>query len=145
MLLRLHRAVFGVRENYHAALAASFDNRALLDEIRDRTDRPPDHLPGTAWQPFERGFVVREWYILCRTFPDSGALRGGMVKSFAVLAPVVEIAMVDDFTALAAQLPDDATLPWKCNVSEIEVMVHEDRRISQTKVPGLKKLAHRVG
>lgn len=144
MLIRLHRAVFGERENYHAVLGTSLDDRALLDRLRDRTDRPSDHLPGTKWLPFERGFVVEGWYALCRTFPDPEALRGGMVKSFVVFAPVTEVAMVGNFATLVGELPDDPAHPWPCEVSEIEVTAQNNHVTLHDELPGLAKLAREL-
>ena len=97
-------------------LASSGDD-AVSKAIVQRLDLPDTAPSGVEWSPFLRGFPHEDRYVLSRTFRDTGASRGGMVFSHALLAPLDEIGEISDLgpflNVLAVsdhQRPDAVTL-----------------------------------
>ena len=88
--MQIEQALYGECRGGHSLLASSGD-RAVSTGIVQRLDLPDTAPPGVEWSPFLRGFPYEDQYVLSRTFHDTGASRGGMVFSHALLAPLDEI------------------------------------------------------
>lgn len=97
--MQIDQAQYGEYRGGHALLVSSGDE-AVSAEIVQRLDLPDTAPPGVEWSPFLRGFPYRDRYVLSRTFRDTGASRGGMVFSHAILAPLVEIVECPDLRPL---------------------------------------------
>jgi hypothetical protein len=142
MRLRIHRALFGEKDGYHAILKASLPDSEVLSELRGRSDRPAHHLPGTNWQPFDRGIIVGSWYAVCRTFPDAGASRGGMVKTFALLAPLEQIGKLADLEKVMSHLPANIEQEWVPQSFELEVLEGRQPNLESALSPGVTNVLH---
>ena len=97
--MQIEQALYGECRGGHSLLASSGDD-ALSTEIVQRLDLPDTAPPGVEWSPFLRGFPYEDQYVLSRTFHDTGASRGGMVFSHALLAPLDEIGETPDLGPL---------------------------------------------
>lgn len=114
--MQIEQALYGEYRGAHSLLAASGDDEVSV-EIVQRLDLPDTAPPGVEWSPFLRGFPYRDRYVLSRTFRDTGASRGGMVFSHALLARLDEIVETADlrpllelFATSDRQRPDVATV-----------------------------------
>ena len=83
--MQIEQALYGECRGGHSLLASSGDD-AVSTGIVQRLDLPDTAPPGVEWSPFLRGFPYEDRYVLSRTFHDTGASRGGMVFSHALLA-----------------------------------------------------------
>lgn len=97
--MRIEQALYGEQRGGHSLLSASGD-REVSAEIVQRLDLPDTAPPGVRWSPFLRGFPCRNRYVLARTFLDTGASRGGMVFSHALMAPLDDIVEWRDLRTL---------------------------------------------
>ena len=93
--MRIEQALYGERHGGHSLLASSRDDEVSAGIVQ-RLDLPDTAPPGAEWSPFLRGFPYQDRYVLARTFHDTGASRGGMVFSHALIAPLDEIAETPD-------------------------------------------------
>ena len=97
--MRIGQALYGERRGGHSLLASSRDDEVSAGIVQ-RLDLPDTAPSGAEWSPFLRGFPYRDRYVLSRTFHDTGASRGGMVFSHALIAPLDEIAATPDLRPL---------------------------------------------
>lgn len=97
--MQIEQALYGEHRGGHSLLVSSGDEE-VSTEIVQRLDLPDTAPPGVDWSPFLRGFPYRDRYVLSRTFHDTGASRGGMVFSHALLAPLDEIVEFSDLGPL---------------------------------------------
>ena len=97
--MRIEQALYGERHGGHSLLASSQDDE-VSSRIAQCLDLPDTAPPGAEWSPFLRGFPYRDQYVLSRTFHDTGASRGGMVFSHALIAPLHEIGETRDLRPL---------------------------------------------
>ena len=104
--MQIEQALYGEARGGHSLLEAS-RNDAVSREIVQRLDLPDTAPPGVEWSPFLRGFPYGDRYLLSRTFPDTGASRGGMVFSHALIAPLDEITRTSDLRPFLALLTSD--------------------------------------
>ena len=88
--MQIEQALYGEIRGGHSLLASSGDDAVSMGIVQ-RLDLPDTAPPGVEWSPFLRGFPYGDRYVLSRTFHDTGASRGGMVFSHALLAPLDEI------------------------------------------------------
>ena len=114
--MQIEQALYGECRGGHSLLASSADD-AVPAAIVQRLDLPDTAPPGVEWSPFLRGFPYQDRYVLSRTFRDTGASRGGMVFSHALLAPLDEMGEIADLHPLLKllaisdrQRPDAATV-----------------------------------
>ena len=98
-VMRIEQALYGERRGGHSLLASSRDDEVSTGIVQ-RLDLPDTAPPGAEWSPFLRGFPYRDRYVLSRTFHDTGASRGGMVFSHALIAPLDEIGETPDLGPL---------------------------------------------
>ncbi len=101
--MQIEQAFYGDARGAHSLLASSRDDEVSA-EIVQRLDLPDTAPPRAEWSPFLRGFPHRDRYVLARTFRDTGASRGGMVFSHALLTPLEEIGETADLGPLLARL-----------------------------------------
>lgn len=97
--MQIEQALYGEHRGGHSLLVSSGDEEVSA-AIVHRLDLPDTAPPGVDWSPFLRGFPYRDRYVLSRTFHDSGASRGGMVFSHALLAPLDEFVEFSDLGPL---------------------------------------------
>ena len=114
--MQIEQALYGECRGGHSLLASSGDD-AVSTGIVQRLDLPDTAPPGVEWSPFLRGFPYEDRYVLSRTFRDTDAMRGGMVFSHALLAPLDEMGEMSDLRPLLKllassnrQRPDAATM-----------------------------------
>ena len=98
-VMRIEQALYGEHRGGHSLLASSADDDVSAG-IAQRLDLPDTAPPGVEWSPFLRGFPYQSRYVLSRTFRDTGASRGGMVFSHAILARLDEIVATLDLRPL---------------------------------------------
>lgn len=98
-IMRIEQALYGEHRGGHSLLASSGDDEVSAGIVQ-RLDLPDTAPPGVEWSPFLRGFPYQSRYVLSRTFRDSGASRGGMVFSHALLARLDEIVETLDLRPL---------------------------------------------
>ena len=101
--MQVEQALYGEHRGGHSLLASSGDDEASTGIVQ-RLDLPDTAPPGVEWSPFLRGFPYRDRYVLARTFHDTGASRGGMVFSHAILVPLDEIVETLDLGPLVRLL-----------------------------------------
>lgn len=97
--MQVEQALYGDCRGAHSLLSSSADNE-VATAIAQRLDLPDTAPPSAAWSPFLRGFPYENKYVLSRTFLDTGASRGGMVFSHALLAPLDEMTETQDLRPL---------------------------------------------
>ena len=97
--MQVEQALYGECRGAHSLLASSGDD-AVSTAIVQRLDLPDTAPPNVEWSPFLRGFPCQDRYVLSRTFHDTGASRGGMVFSHALLAPLDELVATSDLQPL---------------------------------------------
>ena len=97
--MRIEQALYGEYRGGHSLLMSSGDDD-VSSAIVQRLDLPDTAPPGVEWSPFLRGFPYRDRFVLSRTFHDTGASRGGMVFSHALLACLDEIVETPDLRPL---------------------------------------------
>ena len=88
--MRIEQALYGEHRGGHSLLAASGD-REVSAKIVQRLDLPDTAPLGVEWSPFLRGFPYGNRYVFARTFLDTGASRGGIVFSHALIVPLDDI------------------------------------------------------
>ena len=101
--MQIEQALYGECRGAHSLLESSGDD-AVSTAIVQRLDLPDTAPPGVRWSPFLRGFPYEDRYVLSRTFHDTGASRGGMVFSHALLAPLDEMGETSDLGPLVKLL-----------------------------------------
>ena len=118
--IQVEQALYGDDRGGHALLASSGVD-AVSTEIVHRLDLPDTAPPGVEWSPFLRGFPYGDRYVLSRTFHDTGASRGGMVFSHALLAPLDDMMespnlepLLGLFATSHRQRPDVTTAQVVC-------------------------------
>lgn len=118
--MQIEQALYGECRGAHSLLASS-GNDAISTAIVQRLDLPDTAPPNVEWSPFLRGFPYQDRYVLSRTFHDTGASRGGMVFSHALLAPLDELAATSNLQPLLKLLamcdqhrPDATTIQLPC-------------------------------
>lgn len=84
--MRIEQAFYGETGGGHGLLEASRNDEVSRGVVQ-RLDLPDAAPQGEKWWPFLRGFPYRDRYVLCRTFLDRYAPRGGMVFSHALITP----------------------------------------------------------
>ena len=114
--MRIEQALYGEQRGGHSLLTASGDPDVSA-EIVQRLDLPDTAPLGIRWSPFLRGFPYQNRYVFARTFLDTGASRGGMVFSHALMAPLDDIVewrdlrpLLQYLAASERQRPDTATV-----------------------------------
>lgn len=99
--MRVEQAIYGEVPGRGHGLRASSPNARIAAAIASKLDLPDAVPPGVqAWAPFVRGFPVDEHYVLARTFLDSGASRGGMVLTHALIVSLDSICEIKSLTTL---------------------------------------------
>ncbi|MCY4354372.1 MAG: effector-associated domain EAD1-containing protein [Truepera sp.] len=123
--MQIEQALYGECRGGHSLLVSSGDD-AVSAAIVQRLDLPDTAPPNVEWSPFLRGFPYLDRYVLSRTFHDTGASRGGMVFSHALLAPLDELAETSDLQPLLKllatsdeQRPDATTVRIPCTETPI--------------------------
>ncbi len=123
--MQIEQALYGECRGGHSLLASSGDDDVTA-AIVQRLDLPDTAPPGVEWSPFLRGFPYEDRYVLSRTFRDTGATRGGMVFSHALLAPLDEMGEMSDLRPLLKllaisdrQRPDAATVQLVSTENEL--------------------------
>ena len=101
--MQIEQALYGECRGGHSLLVSSGDD-SVSTGIVQRLDLPDTAPPGVEWSPFLRGFPYEDRYVLSRTFHDTGASRGGMVFSHALLVPLDEIGETADLGPLVKLL-----------------------------------------
>src|SRR5579871_885310 len=111
-IVNLHFAIYGERDNSHDLLGHSTQAPVeILSGIAGYTDLPPGH--SAPWSSFLRGYAFGDYYIVSRTFPDTEAARGGMVRTFCVLLKLADARAVSDIGYVLSLLPNEIS-GWKC-------------------------------
>lgn len=104
--MQIHQAVFGERNGAHVLLVSNSPSNAFITRLASRTDRPGTALPGNLkWDPYLSGYPLDSWYIISRTFPDTTASRGGMVRTYVLAFDLDEATHFSDLTPLLNILP----------------------------------------
>ena len=123
--MQIEQALYGECRGGHSLLASSGDD-AVSTAIVQRLDLPDTAPANVEWSPFLRGFPYQDRYVLSRTFRDTGASRGGMVFSHALLAPLDELVETSDLQPLLKllatsdeQRPDATTVRLPCTETPI--------------------------
>ena len=123
--MQIEQALYGECSGGHSLLVSSGDD-AVATGIVQRLDLPDMAPPGVEWSPFLRGFPYEDRYVLSRIFHDTGASRGGMVFSHALLAPMDEIGETRDLGPLLKllatsdrQRPEATTVQLPCTETQI--------------------------
>lgn len=126
--MRVEQVICGEVQGRGHGLRASSTQERIAAEIAPKLDLP-DAVPAgvLAWSPFVRGFPIADHYVLARTFLDTGASRGGMVLSHALIVRLADICDVQSLVPLFGQL---ASSPTDCpsSVSTLELDVTNSRR-----------------
>ena len=137
--MQIEQALYGECRGGHSLLASSGDE-VVSTGIVQRLDLPDTAPPGVEWSPFLRGFPYEDRYVLSRTFRDTGATRGGMVFSHALLAPLDEMGEMSDLRPLLKllaisdrQRPEAATVQL---VSTETGLPHADDLVDAAEVLG---------
>ena len=104
--MRIEQAFYGETGGGHGLLDASRSD-GVSRGIVQRLDLPDAAPQGVKWSPFLRGFPYLDQYVLCRTFLDRCAPRGGMVFSHALIAPLDEITRISNLGGLLEFLAVD--------------------------------------
>ena len=122
--MQVEQALYGECRGGHSLLVSSADD-AVSTGIVQRLDLPDTAPPGVQWSPFLRGFPYEDRYVLSRTFHDTGASRGGMVFSHALLAPLDEIGETQDLGPLLRLLAtSDRQRPDATTVQVVHAEAH---------------------
>ena len=123
--MQIEQALYGECRGGHSLLASSGDD-AVATALVQRLDLPDTAPPDVEWSPFLRGFPYQDRYVLSRTFRDTGASRGGMVFSHALLGPLDELVETSDLQPLVKllatsdeQRPDATTVRLPCTDTPI--------------------------
>ena len=121
--MRVEQAVYGEVEGRGHGLRSASSNSSFAASIATRLDLPDGVPPGIqAWSPFVRGFPCDGYYILARTFLDSGSSRGGMVLTHALIINLEDICQAEDLTALFERLAVSVgAIPSEPSALEIEI------------------------
>ncbi|WP_186207365.1 effector-associated domain EAD1-containing protein [Burkholderia gladioli] len=108
--MRVDQAVYGEVQGRGHGLRASSPNASIAEAVASRLDLP-DAVPSgvQAWSPFVRGFPINDHYVLARTFLDSGASRGGMVLTHALIVSLDDMCEVENLVALFGRLAPSIT------------------------------------
>ena len=125
--MQIEQALYGEHQGGHSLLISSGDEEVSMGIVH-RLDLPDTAPPGVDWSPFLRGFPYRDRYVLSRTFQDTGASRGGMVFSHALLAPLDEIVEFSDLGPLLRLL---ATSDQQRPDVEAVQLVHTETQLPQ--------------
>lgn len=103
--MRVEQALYGEVEGRGHGLKGSSTDSSIAASIATLLDLP-DGVPQDvlAWSPFVRGFPFGDYYVLARTFFDSGSSRGGMVLTHALIVNLGDICQADDLAVLFERL-----------------------------------------
>jgi hypothetical protein len=108
--MRVEQAVYGEIPGRGHGLRTSSTNAPIAAAIASKLDLPDVVPPGVqAWSPFVRGFPIDDYYLLARTFLDSGASRGGMVLTHALIVSLDDMCEVGSLATLFGQLAASVT------------------------------------
>lgn len=103
-------AVYGEVNGGHGLRRCSGD-AGFARRIAARLDLPSNPPPGVIWSPYVSGFADGRFFVVARTFPDTEAPRGGMVRSHALIASLEEIGTFADLGSLFGRLGDNMDQP----------------------------------
>ncbi|HZU30596.1 MAG TPA: effector-associated domain EAD1-containing protein [Candidatus Angelobacter sp.] len=112
--MKVEQAIYGATRGGHSLLAVSGAS-SIAEEIATRLDLPDTAPPGVEWSPYISGFPYKGVYVLARTILDTQAKRGGIVFAHAFLAPLEEIAELNDLQTLVSWLSHE---PFHSDVLE---------------------------
>lgn len=120
--MRVEQAVYGEVEGRGHGLRGSSTAPSFAANIAPQLDLPDGVPPGVqAWSPFVRGFPYDGYYVLARTFLDSGSSRGGMVLTHALIVDLEDICQVEDLAVLFRHLAASIeAIPSGLSTLEIE-------------------------
>lgn len=107
--MKADQAIYGAVNNGHGLRCASGDRRVAV-ELAHRLDLPDTAPTGAEWSPFVSGFVVRDRYVVGRTFSDTTASRAGMVLTHALICPLEHIVRLNDLRPIFGSLISDPAL-----------------------------------
>ncbi len=103
--MHVEQALYGEVEGRSHGLKGSSTESSVAVSIATLLDLPDGVPPDVlAWSPFVRGFPFEDYYVLARTFFDSGSSRGGMVLTHALIVSLSEICQADDLAVLFERL-----------------------------------------
>jgi hypothetical protein len=99
-MIEIHQAIFGEgRDRGHSLLKSSYSNDLFANQISGFTDLVDRPANGVLSSPITRGFVVKESFLLIKSFPDAAGRRG-RVFSHALIITKNDYAKIKDVTDL---------------------------------------------
>lgn len=112
LVLQIHQAYFGaVNGTSHGQLASSLADKHLRSFLAGFTDRPGVPPAGYVLQPYLAATSFENYYLVCRTWPDTAVERQGMVFTHVLMLPLQQLAEVSELgTILNLLLSDPPSL-----------------------------------
>jgi hypothetical protein len=99
-MIEIHQAIFGEgRDHGHSLLKSSYSNDLFASQISGFTDLVDRPASGVLAEPIVRGFMVKENFLLIKSFPDATGRRG-RVFSHALILTKADLNKVTDITSL---------------------------------------------
>lgn len=99
-MIEVNQAIFGEgRDHGHSLLGSSYANDLFANQISGFTDLVDRPANGVLSEPIIRGFVIKEHFLLVKSFPDPTG-RLGRVFSHALIISQNDYTKVKDITDL---------------------------------------------
>lgn len=106
MIATVHQALFGEHNRGHGLLASSL-SESVMRSLLLVTDLPGSAIPpNLQWEPYVRGYVAGNYYVLSKTFPDQNAVRPGMVFTHVLLIDRLDILQINHLDEIFQLLPE---------------------------------------
>lgn len=105
--LQIHQAYFGaVNGTSHGLLVSSVTDSYLRAFLSGFTDRPEALPAGFEITPYLSATTYREYYLLCRTWPDNEAPRLGMVFTHVLILSIQDLPKISELSSILDLLLD---------------------------------------
>ena len=98
--IEIHQAFYGETNKSHGCITSTLEDSELKSFMTAFTDRPSSLSAGTVLEPYLSGTAYGRYYIFTKTFPDTNALRGGMVFTHALVIKLEDLNTVNDLKSL---------------------------------------------
>ncbi|RZK67426.1 MAG: hypothetical protein EOO85_25550 [Pedobacter sp.] len=103
--ITIHQAICGEKNKSWDLLKTTLTNRELAKNMALKTDIQ-DTAGGYKWDPSVRGFAYGDYYLIMRSFLDTGEVRPGRAFSHVLIIALSDLDKIPDLGVLFSLLPE---------------------------------------
>jgi hypothetical protein len=104
----IHQAICGEQNKAWELIRTTLPDNITAKKIAFQADLQDSPSSGIIWLPAIRGFLVNEYYILIKTYPDNSPdVRNGRVFSHCLIVEKLALSKINDLSELLMNFRDD--------------------------------------